>query len=660
MSRAFIAAAFALVVMACTAPVTHRGQETAVLLPVATTAADQEQATAEFERWAEASIRTPGAVFRLLQAGRDRRGARVRFVAAVPRTWRSNAVANRAAFVARERQLFRTAMIDPNAVSTNGTRGAASPHLVVLPTLDSRGLQWTWPAPEGPSHAVDVCDASPSDLGIACTSRSLLYTYDAWLPSALAVGSTFRIWIVGTTISNAACTFAVQTPELPVADRVAYLMSAREEIAHIFDHLPPHVGSAVIESMSVAVADLATRRGTKRLHVLSDLRETSGPWAFDRQVPAPGAFCRWLAAERLLPDCRSITVTICGVHFGAAPRRPPFDARRDANLRAVWAQVLAAMHVASAEICGECDAEAFMNFGGETMGQRARKSEERQVVQIGTNRGGHAFVDAAPIYTPEVISEWKLIDAKPGRAAHLAAAVETRFPTIRAVPLEADGRDAFTHLADDALIIGTVDTIEATRAVVQSRQAQQSVLFQLVGRGPGPVGTATRLGLAGIVREGPTQAEATLLLAGFETISAAASSRALTAAGDPVSAALLQPMRLSTTLQTSRYFNDALRGEAIADPPLTFFTSAGQFPLVVRPNIGDAFSAQKALALHAVEQLRSRRGGTVAAVALVDVEERSIDVLFIVTGRDDRRSVEGVMPFRAPSQRFTAPAIFTD
>ena len=48
----------------------------------------------------------------------------------------------------------------------------------------------------------------------------------------------------------------------------------------------------------------------------------------------------------------------------------------------------------------------------------------------------------------------------------------------------------------------------------------------------------------------------------------------------------------------------------------------------------------------------------VAAVALVDVEERSIDVLFV--NRDDRRRVEGVMPFRAPSQRFSVPAVFTD
>lgn len=291
---------------------------------------------------------------------------------------------------------------------------------------------------------------------------------------------------------------------------------------------------------------------------------------------------------------------------------------------------------------------------------RTRRSDGQQAAQIGTNRGGRAFVEAAPAHAGEVIRDWELVDPKPGRAASLAAVVQARFPTIRAVPHETDGRGALARLADDAIAISTVDTIEATRALLSTRQPDQSLLFQLVGRGPGPAVAATRLGLSGVVRDQQVASEADLLLEGFATIAAAASSRALTAAGDPVSAALLQPMRLATTRQTARYFAEVLHGGAPGDMPLTFFTSAGQFPLVVRSNVGGAFSAQKEVALDAVERFESRRIGIVAAVALVDVEERSIEVLFISRDRDDRRRVEGVMPFRAPSQRFTAPAVFTD
>ena len=290
---------------------------------------------------------------------------------------------------------------------------------------------------------------------------------------------------------------------------------------------------------------------------------------------------------------------------------------------------------------------------------RTRRTEGKQAAQIGTNRGGRAFVDVAPAHTAEVVREWELVDPKPGRAANLAAVVEARFPTIRAVPHEADGRGALARLAEDAIAISTVDTIEATLALLGTRRPDQSLLFQLVGRGPGPAVAATRLGLSGVVRDPQVASEAGLLLDGFATIAAAASSRALTAAGDPVSAALLQPMRLATTRQTARYFAEALHG-GTTDMPLTFFTSAGQYPLVVRPDLGGAFSAQKEVALDAVERFGARRIGIVAAVALVDVEERSIDVLFVSRSRDDRRHVDGVMPFRAPSQRFTAPAVFTD
>lgn len=353
-------------VLACTAPVPDPGRHTVVVLAGGPTAADQQRVVVEFDAWLEAHLRTPDASFRLLQAGQNRLGARTPFVAVIPRSWGApNAVANRAAYVARQRQLLRATVAGQTTVSIIAPASASpAPQIATLPALDSRGVRWAWREDRRPSHAANVCDVSPSAAGIACTPQSLLHSFDLWVPSALAVGSTFRVWTVGTTISNAVHVFAVQTPELPLAERITYLLSARNEIAHIFGRLPQSVGSAVAEAMTVAVADLATRTGRKRLHVLSDLRETSGPWAFDRRVPSPRAFAQWLAAERLLPDCSSIVVSICGAHFGAAPRHSPFDARHGAELRAVWTRALAEMHVASVEICSECDAEAFLNLGG--------------------------------------------------------------------------------------------------------------------------------------------------------------------------------------------------------------------------------------------------------------------------------------------------------
>jgi len=294
------------------------------------------------------------------------------------------------------------------------------------------------------------------------------------------------------------------------------------------------------------------------------------------------------------------------------------------------------------------------------MSPRARKQDGREAAQIGTNRGGRAFVDAVPAHTVDAISRWQFFDPKRGRAALLAARAKAQFPTIQTKAHEADGRDAISRLPEGSVVISTVDTVDATRALINARRSDQTLFFQLTGRGSGPTITATRLGLSGVVREPVTHAQAGLLLDGLATIATPASSRALTAAGDPMSASLLAPMRAATTQQTVRYFADVLRGDSLADAPLTFFTSAGKHPLAVAVDLGESFSVQKAQALAAVDGLCTRRVGIVAAIALVSIEERSIDMLFVSRNHNDKRRVESVVTFRAPAQRFASSAVFTD
>ena len=294
------------------------------------------------------------------------------------------------------------------------------------------------------------------------------------------------------------------------------------------------------------------------------------------------------------------------------------------------------------------------------MTQRGRKLDGKHAVQVGTNRGGRAFVENLPPSAGAGLARWSFFDTKKGRAADLAHLVHTRFPNVQTESEHADGRDGLRKIADDAVIVGTVDTIASTRALIEERRSEQPIVFQNVGRGLGPAIAASRLGFSGVVRNASEKAAASLLLDGFDAISAAASSRALTAAGDPMSAAILQPMRLATTRQTIRYFADLIGGRESADAPLTFFTSAGRFPLTVLADDSDAFSQQKARAVAAIDAVPLRGVGVVAAVALVSIEARAIDVLFVSRNREDHRRVLGVAEFRAPSQRYTAPAVFTD
>jgi hypothetical protein len=305
----------------------------------------------------------PGAAFRLYRAGSSRSDAQPICAAEIPSSWGApNAVANKAAFIVRTRQAFRAALTATHTASVQAPASTTSTTITVLPPLDSRGIRWTFSATGSPLHVATACDVSPSDAGVACTTSTLVQSYDAWVSRGAVVGSTFRVWIVGADIGSAQQAFEVTTPDLPLADRVAVLLAARQELASILARTPPRAGSAVAETLTAAITDLAGRRGAKRLYVLSDMRQTTaGMWAFDQRIPASRTFVEWLASERLLPDGHEIAIQVCGLHFAPAPGHASFDARRAVELKEVWGSAFSAMGAASVAIHGECDAETFTN-----------------------------------------------------------------------------------------------------------------------------------------------------------------------------------------------------------------------------------------------------------------------------------------------------------
>jgi len=298
------------------------------------------------------------------------------------------------------------------------------------------------------------------------------------------------------------------------------------------------------------------------------------------------------------------------------------------------------------------------------MAHRRQDRGTTPVALIGSNRGGHAFVDAVPAReTGQAVARWTFIDPKPERAERLARIAERRFPTIRTAARVMDGRDALPHLlAGDTVIVAAVDTIASTNAIVESSRAN-TCIFQIVGRAAGPAMTAPRIGISGLVRSTDpyAHAQARLLLEGFERIAAEASSRVLTSAASPITAAVLTPLRAATSRQSARYFANVLRREETSDPPLTFFTSSGQFPLIVHPSDLADFMEEEERALALVDAFESQRSGVIAAVALVALEDRAIDLLFVSQERrTDRRRVERVMHFRAAKRPFDQDTTFTD
>jgi len=367
MNRA--ALALLLSVFAACAAQPPRVEETVVLLPVVPKAPQLQRARAAFDAWAHANRRTRNTTFRLVQVGSVRSAARERFVVTIPSSWKGpNAIASRDAFMAEAREIFELAVRDAHARSL-GTPAANPPvqtSIVTIPDRDSRDVRWAWTSRAGVTHAAVVCDQSASGRRSACTSASVRRVLDAWLANGgLAAGSSFRVWIVGRSIADATRVFAIDTPDRPtIADRAVYLLGARNELAGALERHATSVGSDVAGGITAAVTELSGRAGAKELYVLSDLRLSAGPFSFDRDVPSPEAFVRWLASERLLPNCRDVAIIACGLHFRTTPGTATFDARRDAEVRAAWIAAFAAMHAASVEIRGACETERFIDQKG--------------------------------------------------------------------------------------------------------------------------------------------------------------------------------------------------------------------------------------------------------------------------------------------------------
>jgi hypothetical protein len=344
----------------------RRAEETAVLLPPAPSTSDIQRARATFDRWLGA--RVPGACFRVIQVGQTRTDVRERVAVTIPASFGApNAVANRNAFMTRARELFDRALRggDAGALGSPPPSSLPAVHVVTLPDHDSRGVPWHWDAAGGPSHAAVICDVSPSTSGSACSAGSLTGAMDAWLGSGAPAGASFQVWIVGRSI-DARRVFEIESLEDDgIANRAAYLLAARNELAHVLERPQPDAGSDIARAIAVAVSDLASKRGTKRLFLLTDLREIAASrWFFEDAVPSPREFVGWLENERLVPDCRGIRVNVCGAHFSTTPGAPPFDARRDHDIRSVWTAAFHAMHATSVEICDACGPDAFRAENG--------------------------------------------------------------------------------------------------------------------------------------------------------------------------------------------------------------------------------------------------------------------------------------------------------
>ena len=200
----------------------------------------------------------------------------------------------------------------------------------------------------------------------------------------------------------------------------------------------------------------------------------------------------------------------------------------------------------------------------------------------GAHRGARTILTALQEETVRLYEPiWILADPKEDRAAQLARIAKERFPTLRPQPLQMRVQSALPYSRDQDTVVLALDTIADTAETLEARRAAQRVTFQFAGRGPGG-SSGTRLAIQGTLVSGDQDTEhgARLLLRTLSGMSQAVSSRVLRGP-DPLTAAVLQPLRTLASRQTVRHLAEKEREPGdLSGSPLSVIFGQTTYPLI--------------------------------------------------------------------------------
>jgi hypothetical protein len=330
-----------------------------------TVACESTERLAHFTAWVNDALSRPGSTFSIWSAGPTRQGSRLFFAACIPPHWRPPVWKAKAAFMAGARQGAlgsQSGLSVPESCRPPGPQAPGSNRLAV--SASAAPLQadvWQKVASAStapPLHLAVVCDRSDSTDGAACNPPSLLRAFDLWTGDGLLLpGASLSVDMVGAPRQYLRAVFHLTVPDLPVGERVAFVIGARMELAQLLNGLVEKYASTIAEAISASVSRLRERRGRYQLVLLSDLLQISpGAWNFEASLPPSNDFIAWLRKTNLAPDLRDIPVLACGVHTGQSlggngPYTPAYATR----LRDLWERALLAMGAPQVRLFSSCD-----------------------------------------------------------------------------------------------------------------------------------------------------------------------------------------------------------------------------------------------------------------------------------------------------------------
>jgi hypothetical protein len=212
---------------------------------------------------------------------------------------------------------------------------------------------------DGQVHVALLCDRSTSGAEAACPAGTVVEIGRLWADAAQTRGGRFEIWVFGRGIEPTRLGVEDYPRRFkpPVSEsKRAWRAEFEARLAARAAELPTHGGSAIAEGVwRVARRLNEAGPGRKILVLATDLRQvTPGVWNFERHVPRPLDFVRWLDVQGLgvaLPE--KIELLVCGFHSESPSATSRASAANYNRTRALWQQVFASWG-AGAQIREDC------------------------------------------------------------------------------------------------------------------------------------------------------------------------------------------------------------------------------------------------------------------------------------------------------------------
>lgn len=327
-------------------------------------ACDISERLSLFNEWIGEAVSRPHSTFTIWQVGENRKDSHLYFRACVPETWGPGVMEAKAAFVkaVREKVSARHAgSLVGERCSASGSPTTGIQRIRVLGIGSNMPDNWkrlsSQPEATKPLHTAIVCDRSSSTLGIACNPDGLIGAFDQWLAeSGVAKGASISLYIVGSSRDTTKRAFTLRVPDTELGERFSFILGARAELNPALATDAGPNASALAEAISVAVNELRERKGRYRMIVLSDSRQfTPGVWNFERSIPTPEGFIKWLKETNLSVNLNNVAVIACGLHNQRGPGARAFDGTHSKLVRDTWEHSFRAMGATDVTMLATCE-----------------------------------------------------------------------------------------------------------------------------------------------------------------------------------------------------------------------------------------------------------------------------------------------------------------